>query len=77
MHHKNNFYIFIAIFILIISQSCIRFSAIDQPDTAEPNSHFDVNITLNISCDSTGNDKAVYFGILIPNGWTVSDTYFL
>ncbi len=52
--------------------SCWEFLSIDQPDLADPNSTFDVPITVALTPDE-GSGKG-HFGIRLPIGWTVEDS---
>jgi len=62
----------VVIFSLLLLTGCYEFESINQPDYANPNSTFDVPITVKIE---EGEDDIIpYFGILLPNGWSVGDS---
>jgi hypothetical protein len=60
------------IFIIFLLSSCWEFLSVDQPDLANPNSSFDVPITIGLTEVDEGGRG--YFGILLPVGWTAEDT---
>jgi len=61
---------------------CWDFLTIGQPEFADPNSSFDVPITVSLTAADTsdeGNtesDKRGYFGIRLPLGWSVHDSIY-
>jgi len=57
---------------LLLLTGCYEFESINQPDYANPNSTFDVPITVKI--EGGADDITPYFGILLPNGWSVGDS---
>ncbi len=59
------------IFTLLFLVSCWEFLSINQPDIAEPNSTFDVQIKISLTAENEGGRG--YFGILLPIGWTAED----
>ena len=63
-----------ALFILILTRSCFEFRLINQPLNANPNSSFEVDIILEASSYDWGG--RLYFGINLPDGWTVDDSIF-
>ena len=51
---------------------CWDFLSVDQPDIADPNSFFDVPITISLTAEPDSGRG--YFGILLPSGWTAKDS---
>jgi predicted outer membrane repeat protein len=72
---NKTFFLFILIIMLILI-CCYDFEIINQPTSANPNSTFDVPITVSVSPDggAEDRDRIPYFGILLPVGWSVSDS---
>ena len=65
---KQIYAVFVFMFLLT---GCYDFDFINQPYTGDPESFFDVQISVTV----TGNDYSrALFGALIPVGWTISDT---
>lgn len=62
----------VLVFSLFLLSGCYEFESINQPDYANPNSTFDVPITVKI--EEGAHDITPYFGILLPNGWSVGDS---
>jgi len=63
---------FISILLLFAFLICSwKFDKIDQPEIADPNSTFEVPITIALGSEAEGGIG--YFGILLPIGWTVED----
>jgi hypothetical protein len=60
--------IFLMMFILIC---CYEFESIDQPESVDPNSVFNVPIKINLTPVEEGGRG--YFSICLPDGWTVQD----
>ena len=60
------------VFTIFLLISCWSFLSIDQPDLADPNSTFDVPITVALTPED-GSGRG-YFGIRLPIGWTVQDS---
>jgi hypothetical protein len=58
--------------IMIILFSCYKFEFIDQPEFADPNSPFDVSISIKLTPEVEGG--RAFFGICLPIGWTVRDS---
>lgn len=69
---KQNKHHILVLFTVIIFSGCWDFLTIDQPDIANPNSFFDVPITISLTAES-GSGRGI-FGILLPNGWTAKDS---
>jgi len=61
-----------SVFTIFLLISCWDFLSIDQPDLADPNSTFDVPITVSLTPEEEGGRG--YFGIRLPIGWTVEDS---
>jgi len=53
--------------------ACYYFDFVNQPFTAEPNSSFEVDISVTQS-PGNGSDAIPYFGVVLPLGWTVNDS---
>ncbi len=60
------------IFLIFLLISCYEFLSIDQPEFADPNSTFEVPITVALTPEEEGGRG--YFGIRLPIGWTVEDS---
>jgi len=58
---------------LLFLAGCYEFDFVNQPYQADHNSSFDVEISINLSW-GTQDDTEGYFGVLLPIGWTISDT---
>ncbi|MBI9067077.1 MAG: T9SS type A sorting domain-containing protein [Salinivirgaceae bacterium] len=66
------------LFLAVLFSSCYKFYLIDQPTEGLSNSSFDVNIVVKEDDgdnDFTGPDlqNIGLFGVLVPDGWTVTD----
>jgi hypothetical protein len=51
--------------------SCYEFESINQPEFADPNSIFEVPITITLTPEEEGG--TALFGICLPLGWKVTD----
>ena len=58
------------IFLLVFS-GCYVFDFVSQPYTADPDSFFNVQISVTSTDVGSG---LTYFGILLPTGWTTADS---
>ncbi len=58
--------------LLLFFNGCWDILSIDQPEFADPNSTFEVPIT--VSTESSNYGGTPKFGILIPIGWSVKDS---
>ncbi|RLD51355.1 MAG: hypothetical protein DRJ05_18495, partial [Bacteroidetes bacterium] len=61
--------IYAVLIFMFLLTSCYYFDFVDQPYTADPNSFFEVQISVITEASGTG-----YFGVLLPIGWTTMDT---
>ena len=62
----------VASFLLFVFLTgCYHFDFVNQPYTADPNSFFTVEISVDIT--DNGSEQS-YFGILLPVGWTTGDS---
>jgi predicted outer membrane repeat protein len=59
----------VLLFLFLIS--CWELETIVQPKTADPNSTFNVPITIKLTPEEEGGKG--YFGIRLPVGWTIED----
>lgn len=81
MLRKKENYLILSMFGLLFVFGCYEFSLIDQPSEANANSSFDVNLVMKEDIeptnDWTSEDGSMVnpgiFGVLIPEGWTVTD----
>jgi hypothetical protein len=81
MLRKKENYLVLSMFGLLLIFGCYEFTLIDQPTEANSNSSFDVNIVMKEDADefndwtSEAGDltNSGIFGVLIPEGWTVTD----
>jgi hypothetical protein len=64
----------------LVFTRCYEWTTIDQPDTAAPNSSFDVRLVMKPTESSDFGfdlfDEGVY-GIQLPEGWTVKNDSFM
>ena len=60
----------VLLFMLVVT-ACYEFDFVNQPYTADPNSFFDVQISVLIEEGTSGDGV---FGIMLPIGWTTTDT---
>ncbi|MBT3684032.1 MAG: hypothetical protein HOG35_13380 [Candidatus Marinimicrobia bacterium] len=60
----KKYQIFLSFF---ISAGCIFFDSVDQPDLAVSNRIF----TVNIQASSGVGESEPYFGVCLPNGWSI------
>ena len=63
----------VLILITLFLSGCYDFENVDQPYIADPNSSFDVQISV---LGGSGWDIYIqpYFGVLLPIGWTINDS---
>ena len=57
---------------LFLFTGCWEFLSVNRPDLADPDSSFDVPITIALGAEGEGG--VGYFGILLPIGWTPEDS---
>jgi len=69
---KNKILILSIILGIAFLIGCYSFTIIDQPETADPNSSFDVPITVALTPTNEGGEG--YFGVRLPTGWIVDDS---
>lgn len=64
--------------IILITVGCYEWKSIVQPETANPNSSFEVKMTLQRPASEEPSPDPIsafaYLGIMLPDGWTVKDT---
>ncbi|MBN2172969.1 MAG: right-handed parallel beta-helix repeat-containing protein [Bacteroidales bacterium] len=63
----------IVIIVLALLSACFQFDFVIQPYSADLNSSFEVEVSV-ITTDGNGNNYIPYFGILLPDDWTVDDS---
>jgi predicted outer membrane repeat protein len=63
----------LAVIIFLMLSACFQFDWVIQPNSAQLNSSFDVEVSVTTD-DGNGNSFIPYFGILLPEGWTVDDS---
>ena len=61
----------IIVFVFLVS--CTRVLYILQPELANPNSVFEVPISILLEEDTLKFNAIAYFAVGIPNGWEVED----
>ncbi len=66
--------IIITLLLFLFLTGCYYFDFINQPYTADPNSFFDVEISVNTNSWGTTDSTIAYFGVSLPIGWTINDT---
>ena len=72
-NHKTKKLMLASLTLVLIFTACYEFDFVNQPYTADPNSFFDVQV--NVSYINNNVDQGIsYFGILLPTGWTTSDS---
>lgn len=69
---KRNKHNFLVLLTIVLFTGCWDFLTVDQPDLANPNSYFDVPITISLTAEPDSGRG--YFGILLPVGWTAKDS---
>lgn len=67
-----------ALGIILITVGCYEWKSIVQPAIANPNSSFEVKMTLQRPASEDPSADPIsayaYLGIMLPDGWTVKDT---
>ena len=59
--------------LMLLSITCnYFFQSVEQPFSADPYSTFEVKIAVSLEAEERGGIP--YFGICLPNGWTVKDS---
>ena len=61
------------IILTLFFAGCYKFDFINQPYQADPDSFFDVEISVSVNFGTEDLVEA-YFGILLPQGWTIADS---
>jgi hypothetical protein len=69
---RRNILFFLMVFIIVIFPCCYDFKLLNQPEFSDPNSYFDVPITIELTPEEKSGRG--YFGICLPKGWTVRDS---
>ena len=59
---------------LFFLNGCYVFDFVNQPYAADPNSFFNVQISITYNEPFGGAGELSYFGILLPNGWDTADS---
>ncbi|MCK5337942.1 MAG: hypothetical protein KAJ50_03985, partial [Bacteroidales bacterium] len=59
---------------LMFLVSCHRFTFVNQPYSAEINTSFEVGISVTSDHGIGAGHEWLYFGIMLPEGWTVEDS---
>jgi hypothetical protein len=78
---KKENWLLLAMFTLLFVFGCYEFKVVDQPTEGFKNSTFDVNIVMTEDNDESNDwsyedgslTKHGLFGVLLPEGWTISD----
>lgn len=67
-----------ALALIVLMIGCYEWKTIEQPSTANPNSLFEVKMTLQRPQTEDPSADPIsayaYFGVMLPEGWTVKDT---
>jgi len=71
LNFKNSIVTSFLIFLFLTG--CYNFDFVNQPYTADPNSSFEVQISVTVEPASTYSGQG-YFGVMLPSGWTISDS---
>ena len=71
LNFKNSIVTSFLVFLFLTG--CYEFDFVNQPFTADPDSSFDVQISVSASNGSYGSEL-FYCGILLPTGWTTADS---
>ena len=69
LNFKNTIVVSFLVFLFLTG--CYEFNFVNQPYTADPNSSFEVQISV---IKETSSDSMVFFGVLLPIGWTIADS---
>ena len=69
---KNKMFILLIFLFLFLITCKYYFDSVNQPDLVNHNSTFEVQITVRLEAEDKGGIP--YFGIRLPNGWTVKDS---
>ena len=60
---------------LMLFCACYEFDFVNQPGLLVPNTAFEVHISVNTTSGYDGFLYYIpYFGVLLPEGWTVEDS---
>ena len=82
LFRKKENWLILAMFGLLLVFGCYEFKLVDQPTEGTTNNTFDVNIVMteddddsNDWTDESGDlaDNKGLFGVLLPEGWTISN----
>jgi len=63
-----------SLLVLLFLSGCYEFDFVNQPYQSDPNSSFDVQISVIKGSQGGQVANAAYFGIMLPNGWTIADS---
>lgn len=69
---ENRIIFFSVLLVILLLVSCLEFDSIKQPETANPNSTFDVPISIAFTSKERSGQG--YFGVRLPIGWTIKDS---
>ena len=59
---------------LLLFTGCYVFDFVNQPYAADPDSFFEVQISVTYNDPPAYGAESSYFGILLPDGWTINDS---
>jgi predicted outer membrane repeat protein len=68
---KDKIFLLLVFFFLFFITCNYHFDSVNQPNAADPNSTFEVQITVRLEAEDRGGIP--YFGIRLPVGWTIMD----
>lgn len=64
--------------LIVLMIGCYEWKTIEQPSSANPNSSFEVKMTLQRPQTEDPSADPIsayaYFGVILPEGWTIKDT---
>ena len=60
---------------IIILSSCYEFESIQQPATADPNSNFNVNVSIIFPSLGDSTYQESFYSVLLPSEWTSEDSF--
>ena len=77
MKNLRLYYLFLSAILIntiLLFSGCYEFDFVIQPDSAELNSSFEVQVSITTDSDANNGEYTPYFGIKLPVGWTVQDS---
>jgi len=62
--------------IILMLSSCFRFESIEQPEVAEPNSTFEIDVSISFPDAQDNSYHESHYSILLPSEWNSEDSLF-